>query len=123
MVGILNAYHAVVFTENVDDVLPLLGVAAFLSAGLLVVGLFVFRRLEPRVLRGAVMTDEPMTDIPTADEPTANEQVAAPASRSRSRHRALASGSDVTAFVTAGSPISSKKRKGAHEVSSGRCGT
>jgi ABC-2 type transport system permease protein len=51
MVGILNAYHAVVFTTNVDHVLPLLGVAAFLSTALLVVGLFVFRRLEPRVLK------------------------------------------------------------------------
>jgi ABC-2 type transport system permease protein len=51
MVGILNAYHAVVFTENTENVLPLLGVAAVLSTALFVWGLFVFRRLEPRVLK------------------------------------------------------------------------
>ena len=51
LVGILNTYHAVIFTDSTDQVLVLLALAAVLSAALFVVGLFVFRRLEPRVLK------------------------------------------------------------------------
>jgi ABC-2 type transport system permease protein len=51
MVGILNAYHAVFFPGTVDDVVPLLAIAAGLSIALVLVGWRVFRRLEPRVLK------------------------------------------------------------------------
>ena len=51
MAGILNAYHAVIFPENTKDVLALLGVAAAISSALLVFGVYLFRRLEPRVLK------------------------------------------------------------------------
>jgi ABC-2 type transport system permease protein len=51
MVGILNAYHAVIFPENAEDVLLLLGISGVISAAMLVFGLYLFRRLEPRVLK------------------------------------------------------------------------
>ena len=51
LVGILNAYHAVIFAENVDQVLGLLALSAVLSGVLFVAGLYIFRRLEPRVLK------------------------------------------------------------------------
>jgi ABC-2 type transport system permease protein len=51
MVGVLNTYHAVMFPDNTDNVLLLLGSAATLSVILFGVGLVVFRRLEPRVLK------------------------------------------------------------------------
>jgi ABC-2 type transport system permease protein len=51
MVGILNAYHAVIFPNNTEKVVLLLGLSAVLSLALFVWGLFVFRRLEPRVLK------------------------------------------------------------------------
>jgi ABC-2 type transport system permease protein len=51
LVGILNAYHAVIFPDNTENVVLLLGLSAVLSVALFVVGLFVFRRLEPRVLK------------------------------------------------------------------------
>ena len=51
LVGILNTYHAVIFTDSTNDVLVLLAMATVLSAALFVAGLFIFRRLEPRVLK------------------------------------------------------------------------
>ena len=51
MVGILNAYHAVIFPENAADVFLLLGISAVISFALLVFGVYLFRRLEPRVLK------------------------------------------------------------------------
>jgi ABC-2 type transport system permease protein len=51
MVGILNTYHAVIFPENATDVFLLLGISAVISIALLVFGVFLFRRLEPRVLK------------------------------------------------------------------------
>jgi ABC-2 type transport system permease protein len=51
LVGILNAYHAVIFETNTDHVFVLLLLSTGLSVGLLVVGLAVFRRLEPGVLK------------------------------------------------------------------------
>ncbi|MEO8107710.1 MAG: ABC transporter permease [Actinomycetes bacterium] len=51
LAGILNAYHAVLFPDEAPDVLALLGLAAFLSAILFVVGWWLFRRLESRVLK------------------------------------------------------------------------
>lgn len=51
MVGILNAYHAVLFPDTVSDVVPLLSVSALVSCLLVVLGWLLFRRLEPRVLK------------------------------------------------------------------------
>lgn len=51
LAGILNAYHAVIFPENVDDVGLWLAVAAVISMALCVVGWRTFSRLEPRVLK------------------------------------------------------------------------
>lgn len=51
LVGILNAYHAVIFPENAENVPLLLGLSAVLSLALLAVGIYLFRRLEPRVLK------------------------------------------------------------------------
>ncbi|HEX5017676.1 MAG TPA: ABC transporter permease [Actinomycetes bacterium] len=51
LVGILNTYHAVIFPNNTDDVWLLLALSSALSGALFVIGLWVFRRLEPRVLK------------------------------------------------------------------------
>lgn len=51
MAGILNAYHAVVFPENVTGVVLWLSVAAVVSTLLFWYGWRVFRRLESRVLK------------------------------------------------------------------------
>lgn len=51
MTGILNAYHAIVFPGNTEDVAALLALAAGLSLLTFVVGWRMFRRLEPRVLK------------------------------------------------------------------------
>jgi ABC-2 type transport system permease protein len=51
MAGILNAYHAVLFPQVVDDVVLWLSVAAVISLLLFVVGWWIFRRLEAQVLK------------------------------------------------------------------------
>ena len=51
LVGILNAYHAVIFPQASDDVVILLSISAVLSVTLLAFGFYIFRRLEPRVLK------------------------------------------------------------------------
>lgn len=51
LTGILNAYHAVLFPDEAPDVLPLLGLAALLSAVIFIYGWWLFRRLESRVLK------------------------------------------------------------------------
>lgn len=51
MAGILNAYHAVLFPDVVDDVALWLAVAAVVSVIIFVSGWSVFRRLEARVLK------------------------------------------------------------------------
>lgn len=51
LVGILNVYHAVLFPDNVSDVLTLLGLSAVISTILFVFGWWLFRRLEARVLK------------------------------------------------------------------------
>ena len=50
LVGILNAYHAVLFPDTADDVMWL-SVAAVFSLLTLWFGWRMFRRLEPRVLK------------------------------------------------------------------------
>lgn len=51
LVGILNAYHAVLFPDDTSDVLALLTLSAVLSTLCFVIGWRLFRRLEPRVLK------------------------------------------------------------------------
>ena len=51
LAGILNAYHAVIFPDDTENVLLLLGLSAGLSAALFVFGWYMFKRLEPRVLK------------------------------------------------------------------------
>jgi ABC-2 type transport system permease protein len=51
LAGILNAYHAVIFPHDTENVLLLLGLSATLSTGLFVFGWYIFKRLEPRVLK------------------------------------------------------------------------
>lgn len=51
MAGILNAYHAIIFPDNAEDVVLWLGVAAVISVAILIFGWRMFRRLEARVLK------------------------------------------------------------------------
>jgi ABC-2 type transport system permease protein len=51
LAGILNAYHAVIFPNDTQHVVLLLGLSAVLSFGLFVFGWYMFKRLEPRVLK------------------------------------------------------------------------
>ena len=51
LAGILNAYHAILFPNNVYHVPLLLGMATVLSVALVVFGWWLFRRLESRVLK------------------------------------------------------------------------
>jgi ABC-2 type transport system permease protein len=51
LVGILNAYHAVLFPDNADHVWALLALSAVLSVLGFVFGWRIFMRLEPRVLK------------------------------------------------------------------------
>jgi ABC-2 type transport system permease protein len=51
LVGILNAYHAVLFPKTVNDVVLLLALSGALASALFVIGWWIFRRLESRVLK------------------------------------------------------------------------
>ncbi len=51
LVGILNAYHSVLFADDTDNVVALLALSALLSTLCFVIGWRLFRRLESRVLK------------------------------------------------------------------------
>jgi ABC-2 type transport system permease protein len=51
LVGILNAYHSVLFADTTDNVVALLALSALLSTLCFVIGWRLFRRLESRVLK------------------------------------------------------------------------